>query len=65
MYGIIFAKNIREYVYSKEKAFNNNKVKMLDFEEWKSFALNHADEIDPSFKDEKEVVDGYKPYNWY
>lgn len=63
--GFILAKNIREYVYSKEKTFKDNKVKMLNFEEWKSFALNHADEIDPSFKDEEEVVDNYKPYNWY
>lgn len=62
--SFILAKNIREYAYSKENAFKDNKVKMLNFEEWKSFALNYADEIDPSFKNEEEVVDDYRSYNW-
>jgi|GEM_PF-6683028 len=63
--NFILAKNIREYVISKEKAFKENKVKMIDFEQWKNFALDYADEIDSSFEPEKEIVVDNSPYSWY
>ena len=64
--NFILAKNIRNYVESKEKAFNDGKVKMIDFEKWKNFALNYAKELDTSFTPEQEIVveeDSF--YNWY
>jgi hypothetical protein len=63
--NFLLAKNIRKYVESKEKAFKDNKVKMIDFEKWKIFALNYADELDSSFQPEKEIVVDENPYNWY
>jgi len=41
--SFVLAKNIRDYVESKEAAFKDDKVKMIDFEKWKNFALNYAD----------------------
>lgn len=38
---------------------------MIDFKEWKVFALNFADEINPSFKDEEEVIDDYIENRWW
>ena len=63
--SFILANNIREYVKSKEKSFKDGKVEMIDFEEWKRFSLNYADELDSSLKAEKEVVDDYREYNYW
>ena len=63
--SFVLAKNIRDYVESKEAAFKDGKVKMIDFEKWKNFALNYADEIDSSFTAEQEiVVEDNSYYDW-
>ena len=62
----VLAKSIRDYIKSKEKAFSEGKVEMIDFEEWKQFGLNYADELDSSFKPEVVVVDdNYSERRWY
>lgn len=59
----ITANNIREYVNAKEKSFQEGKIEMIDFAEWKAFALNYASELDSSLKNEVEVVvDKYNIY---
>ena len=64
--SFVLAKSIRDYVESKEKAFKVNKVKMIDFEKWKNFALNYADRLDSSYTPEKEiVVEDNSYYDWY
>ncbi len=62
----VLAKSIRDYIKSKEKAFSEGEVEMIDFEEWKQFGLNYAKELDSSFKPEVVVVDdNYSERSWY
>lgn len=63
--GYVLARNIRDYIASKEKAYKAGNVKMINFDEWKTFGLEYVDSIDTSLKPEKEVVDDYNKYNWY
>ena len=63
--SFMLATNIRKYIKAKEKAYNAGTIQMIDFEEWKNFAINYANEIDSSLKNEVEVFDNHKEYSWY
>lgn len=61
----ITAKSICEYIEAKEKSFQAGKIEMINFNEWKTFALNYASELDSSLKNEVEVVDDYVEYRYW
>ena len=63
--SFMLATNIREYINTKETAYRAGKVDMIDFNEWKNFAINYANEIDPSLKNEVEVADDYVEYRYW